>query len=131
MQQGKKRRAKKTKKKSTLAIDRPLIGIVESSELDPKKGLRAQDYLDPEQMRTKMSEEHQRGRSRIYPEINVLNSAKGWYQSMIRIARRDGFTDMKKWFKESPFVSPHDKRLFDAVKSLIEFERKLPRKKEG
>ena len=118
-------------KNSKLAVNKPLIGIVQSTELDPKKGLRAGDYLDPAQMRAKVSEEHQKGRSRIYPEINVLNAAKGWYRSMIREARRDGYTDMKKFFKESIFVGPNDKKLFDAVKALIEFEQSLPRKKEG
>lgn len=124
-----------------LAINRPLVRSVPASELDPKKGLRAKDYVprfateaeqrhyDDEVKKAKdrvkaTHQEQLKGRSRIYPEINVLNSAKGWYRSMIRLARSEGYTDMKKFFKESDLVGPSDKRLADAVLAFIEWENK-------
>lgn len=113
----------KPRKKSTLAVDRPLIRAVPVGELDPKKGLRAQAYLLSAQMQESTAD-LQKGRSRIYPEINVLNSAKGWYRRMIRLARSEGYTDMKKFFKESDLVGPTDKKLFESVGALIDWENK-------
>lgn len=127
-----------------LAVNRPLIGVVAPEKLDPKKGLRAQDYvpkfatagearqyeIETERARKHAQKEHQeqlKGRSRIYPEINVLNSAKGWYRGMIRLARSEGYTDMKKFFKESESVNDHDKRLFDSVTAFIEWENRSNR----
>lgn len=116
-----------------LAIHRPLIRVVPASELTPNT-LQARAYVHRthhEQATIESYEkekidahEKQKGRSRIYPEINVLNSAKGWYRSMIRLARSEGYTDMKTFFKESLAVNAHDKRLFDAVGAFIEWENK-------
>ncbi len=121
----------KPSKNDGLAVNRPLIGVVPSTDLDPKKGLNAKAYLDPPQMREKISEEHQRGRSRIYPEINVLNAAKAWYRSMIRLMRSGGYNSLKTFFENSPAVGPADKRLFMMVETLIEFENKLPKGGRG
>lgn len=114
------------KRRQVLAQDRPLIGIVRAEQLDPAKGLRAKDYVHRTYHENKVLE-GSGGRSRIYPEINVLNSAKAWYRSMIRLARSEGYSDVKKFFKESDLVNDHDKRLADAVLAFIEWENKLPR----
>lgn len=114
----------KDKDVTVLAIDRPLIAIVSPAELDPAKGLSAKTYLDAASERDAKFD----GRSRIYPEINVLNSAKAWHRGMIRLARSEGYTDMKKFFKESEIVNAHDKALFFMTQSLVEWENKEARR---
>jgi hypothetical protein len=105
----------KDKDVQVFASDRPLIAIVSAKELDPEKTLLATDYVDDV-----------RGRSRIFPELNALHAAKGWYRDMIRLARSEGYTDMKKFFK-SDLVTTADKRLFHAVGALIDWESKIKR----
>lgn len=112
----------KDKDVQVLVVDKPLIAVVSSQDLDPAKGLRASDYIHRTHHENKVLEET-KGRSRIYPEINVLNSAKAWHQSMIRLARREGYYDVKKFFKESDLVTPDDKRLFDAVEAFKKWEQ--------
>lgn len=99
-----------------LAIDRPLIAIVSPEQLDSKKGISAKTYLDAAEQRD--------GRTRNVPELNVLNSAKYWYRDMIRFARSEGYTDMKKFFKEGTFTNASDKKLFDAIATFIEMENR-------
>jgi hypothetical protein len=126
-----------TVKRQVFAQDRPLIAAVPSERIDAQQGLRAKDYVHRTDHENKTLEEakerfldktidHVRGRSQLYPEINVLNSAKGWYRGMIRLARSEGYSDMRKFFKESDLVNAHDKRLFDTVGAFIEWENKLP-----
>ncbi len=118
---GGKKHSPPAARRQVFAQDRPLIGVVNAEDITPEKGLSARNYLKPDNPTPTV------GRSRLYPEINVLNSAKGWYRSMIRLARSEGYTDVKKFFKESQLVNPHDKRLFDTVEAFIEWENKLPR----
>lgn len=120
------------------ASDRPLIQIVLSSELDPAKGLRAENYVhrtyheqklvEAKERLTEKDVEHARGRSQLYPEINVLNAAKAWYRRILRMSRSEGFKDVREFFKKSENVNADDKRLFDATKAFIEWENKLPRR---
>ena len=112
-----------------LAINRPLVRSVPADEITPNT-LLPRAYVHRTIHEQRVLEDDTRrggGRSRVYPEINVLNSVKGWYRSMIRLARNEGYTDMKKFFKESHVIGPADKRLFDAVGAFIEWENKLSR----
>lgn len=107
----------KDKDVQVFAVDRPLIAIVSPEELDPKKGLMAEQYIQDQVERAQ-------GRSRNMQERNVLDSAKHWYRDMIRFARSEGFTDMKKFFKEGTFTNASDKKLFDAIAAFIEMENR-------
>lgn len=121
--------------KPALAVNRPLIRVVPASELDPKKGLSARSYITPAEDAEEIEKGlplKARGRSRVYPEINVLNAAKGWHRSMVRFARSQGFgpENMKKFFKEA-HITDMDKKLFDMVQAFINWEHELSRTSDG
>lgn len=114
----------KDKDVQVLAVNRPLIAIVSSQDLDPAKGLMAEQYINDQVERAQ-------GRSRNMQERQVLDSAKYWYRDMIRLARSEGFTDMKKFFKESDLIGPADKKLFEAVGAFLEMENRSKRHGPG
>jgi len=119
--QGGKKTAKKSVEK--LAVNRPLIGIVPAAQITAKKGLVASDYLN-EPVDETLSEKKYRGRSRVYPEINVLTAAKRWHLSLLRHAKKHGYSTLSQYFK-SETVLDADKKLADAVTALVAWERDL------
>ena len=96
---------------------RPTVGLV--SDVTPTRGFRARDYLTDQEDKT--MPERFRGRSRVYPEVKLLQAAKAWYRAQVEHARDAGYQNMRAFAREQ--LTTEEEVLFARVKALLTWEK--------
>jgi hypothetical protein len=89
------------------------------TDVTPEGGFRARDHLTDEEDETMPAKF--RGRSRVYPEINVLNAAKSWHRIQLALSKARGYLDPMAYAKSQ--LTPEERVLFTAVTAMKKWEK--------